>query len=543
MATHTKVRRLVGAFLVLAASATLSACIIEPGDPGPAAVTFFVDTTTTAANHPISPLIYGTNGATDLATNRQTNVRMGGNRWSAYNWENNDSNAGSDWCFQNDDFLSSSNSPAAAVQPTIATAQAAGAASIVTIPIVGYVAADRNGGCDVRDSGPDYLQTRFKQDVALKGSALSLSPNTSDGSVYQDEFVHWLATNDPGANIIYQLDNEPDLWQYTHAEVHPNPVGYAELVMRDVAFAKAVKSVAPTAAVDGPVNYGFLGLVNLQNAPDAAGRNFVTYYLQQMKAASDTAGRRLLDYFDFHWYPEATGGGTRITSPGTGAALVAAREQTPRSLWDPNYTETSWITDPAQFDYGPINLLPDLNSKIATNFPGTKVGISEWNYGGGGDISGAIATADVLGIFGKQQVGLADFWPLNANETYSYAAFRAFRNYDGVGGSFGDVSIPSTSSNVPLATVYTGQDAADHKKLVIVAINKGTSATTAALKVRALIEYDHAKVYTVTSAGGANVVAQPDIAAAATNAWNYAMPAQSISIIVPQPAPIPPPAS
>ena len=182
---HTKVRRLVFAFLAIAASATLSACIIEPGDPGPAAVTFLVDTTTTAANHPISPLIYGTNGATDLATNRQTNVRMGGNRWSAYNWENNDSNAGSDWCFQNDDFLSSSNSPAAAVQPTIATAQAAGAASIVTVPIVGYVAADRNGGCDVRDSGPNYLQTRFKQDVATKGSALSLTPNTSDSAVYQ----------------------------------------------------------------------------------------------------------------------------------------------------------------------------------------------------------------------------------------------------------------------------------------------------------------------------------------------------------------------
>ena len=64
--------------------------------------------------------------------------------------------------------------------------------------------------------------------------------------------MHWLATNDPGANIIYQLDNEPDLWNSTHAEVHPNPVGYAELVMRNVAFAKAVKSVAPTAAVDGP---------------------------------------------------------------------------------------------------------------------------------------------------------------------------------------------------------------------------------------------------------------------------------------------------
>ncbi len=500
MPMHTKVRRVAAALAAVGALASLSACIVEPGDPGPAAVTFEIDTTTTA-NHPISPLIYGTNGAAGLATNRQTNVRLGGNRWTAYNWETNDSNAGSDWCFQNDNFLSASTSPGAAVQPTIAAAQAQGAAAIVTVPIAGYVAADRNGGCDVRNSGPDYLQTRFDQDVAAKGSALSLTPSTSDGAVYQDEYVNWLKATDPSANLIFQLDNEPDLWSSTHAEIHPDPVTYAELALRDVAYAKAIKSVWPTAAVDGPVNYGFLGLVNLQNTPDNGGRNFVDFYLQQMQAASDTAGTRLLDYFDFHWYPEATGGGTRITGADTGAAVVAAREQAPRSLWDPTYIEQSWITDPGGFNYGPIDLLPDLAAKIADNYPGTKLGVSEWNYGGGTDISGAIATADVLGIFGQQQVGLADMWPLNGDERFTYAAFRAFRNYDGAGGSFGDISIPSTSSNVPLATVYTGQDAADHKKLVIVAINKGTTPTTAAIKVRALVEYDHAKVYTITAAG------------------------------------------
>ena len=42
-------------------------------------------------------------------------------------------------------------------------------------------------------------------------------------------------------------------------------------------------------------------------------------------------------------------------------------------------------------------------------------------------------------------------------------------------------------------------------------------------------------MYTITAGGGPNVVAQADLATAATNAWNYAMPAQSISVIVPQP--------
>ena len=64
-----------------------------------------------------------------------------------------------------------------------------------------------------------------------------------------------------------------------------------------------------------------------------------------MSAAATVAGKRLVDYLDVHWYPEATGGGIRITDNGTGAAEVAAREQAPRSLWDPSYVETSWITD------------------------------------------------------------------------------------------------------------------------------------------------------------------------------------------------------
>lgn len=532
--TTTGLRRTALALALVLGCATLgAACRVSPGDPGPADVTFDIDATTTAS-HPISSLIYGSNADTGLATNRQTNLRLGGNRWTAYNWENNDSNAGSDYCFQNDDFFSSSTTPGAPVTATVNEAKAVGDTAIVTIPIVDYVAADRNGGCDVRNSGPNYLQTRFKQNKPTKGAAFTLTPIATDGYVYQDEFVNWLKTTEPTANIVFELDNEPDLWSSTHAEVHPNPVTYAEIVQRNTDYAKAIKAVWPTATVTGPVNYGFYGIATLQGAPDAAGRDFITYYLDQMKAADTAAGKRLVDYLDVHWYSEATGGGVRITDAGTGAAEVAAREQAPRSLWDPTYLETSWITDPNGYNYGPINLLPRLHAKIDAHDPGMKLAVTEWNYGGGTSISGAIASADVLGIFGQQQVGIADMWPLNGSEPFTYAAFRAYRNYDGAGGTFGDTSIPATSSNVPLATVYAGQQSGDKTKVVIIAINKGTTAKTAAIKVTANMTYTSAKVYTITTAGGANLVAQPNIATAASNAWSYSMPAQSVSIIVPQ---------
>ena len=45
----------------------------------------------------ISPYIYGVNSGVDLSAVSAGAFRLGGNRMSCYNWENNMSNAGSDW--------------------------------------------------------------------------------------------------------------------------------------------------------------------------------------------------------------------------------------------------------------------------------------------------------------------------------------------------------------------------------------------------------------------------------------------------------------
>jgi hypothetical protein len=513
--------------------AAVAGCAVQPGNPGAVDVTFSINTVA-GPTHPISPLIYGTNSTRDLTTNRQTMVRMGGNRWTAYNWENNASNAGRDWCFQNDSLLSSSNTPGEAVRPTIEQARTAGTAALVTIPIVDYVAADKNGGCDVRNSGANYLQTRFKQNKPAKGSAFSLTPSATDGFVYENEYVNWLKSNFNDVNLIFSLDNEPDLWASTHAEVHPNPVTYAEMVKRNTDYATAIKNVWPAAKVAGPVSYGFYGFETLQSAPDAANRNFLDYYLGAMKDAGTAAGTRLIDYLDLHWYPEAMGGGVRITGLDTGAAVVAARVQAPRSLYDPTYVESSWLTDPSGYNYGPIRLIPRTRDRIDARYPGTQLAFSEWNYGGGGDISGAVASADVLGIFGREDVGMASMWELNSDERYTYAAFRAFRNYDGQGATFGDVSVPATSSDQATATVYASTFAAAPNKTVIVAINKSTLAKTAGILVTCSAKLTTAKVYTITAGGGPNTVARADITPAATNAFRYSMPAMSVSVIVPQ---------
>jgi hypothetical protein len=499
--------------------------MITAADPGARDVLFEIRSDRNV--HRISPMIYGTNGAKDVAANRQGTVRLGGNRWTAYNWENNASNAGSDYYYQNDGYLAQSNTPGEAVKVGIDQAESVGATTLVTIPIVDYVAADKNADGDVRNSGSNYLSTRFKQNRATKGAAFT-APNASDGYVYQDEFVSWLKATRPNARIMFSLDNEPDLWSDTHPEIHPTAVGYDELCERNVTYAKAVKSVWPEAKVTGSVNYGWYGMVTLQDAPDAAGKGeFLDYFLSRMKSAETANGKRLIDHLDVHWYPEATGGGTRIIGASTASAVVDARVQAPRSLWDATYTETSWVASSS----GAIRLLPRIKGKIAANYPGTGIAVTEWNYGGGGHISGAIATADVLGIYGRENVDLAHFWPLNSDESYSYAAFRVFRNFDGAGAAFGDTSVDAVASDTVNYSVYASVDASRPGRMVVVAINKSAAQKVAGIKVNHTSAYSTASVYTLTSAG-ANVQAASGLTSVGSNAFSYRMPAQSVSVLV-----------
>ena len=155
------------------------------------------------------------------------------------------------------------------------------------------------------------ISTRFHQSRRARAARSRWRPITTDGFVYQDEYVNFLDKTYPGAfaatnnPIMINLDNEPDLWQSTHARLRGDgTVGsqagttatYAEMVQRTVDYADAAKDVNPAAQIFGPVNYGWQGMIRFQDAADAAGRDFLNFYLQQMAAAETTdrasTGRR-----------------------------------------------------------------------------------------------------------------------------------------------------------------------------------------------------------------------------------------------------------
>lgn len=512
---------------------TTPACVSGEGDaPIAVSVTFTIDS---SLAHAISPYIYGTNsGDFTKEAKGLTLARVGGNRLTAYNWETNASNAGKDWQYSSDNYLSSSSTPGMAMTRPTKAASDNGASMIMTVPIAGWVSADEGGPVPSQPTEAQIAE-RFLPILPEKGSAFVYPPDLTDGKVYADEFVAHLesqfpsAQTDPTRRIFYMLDNEPGIWAETHSEIHPAKATYAELAEKSIAFAAGIKGAAPSALVFGPVSYGWQGMVDLQKAPDAGGRDFIDFYLDTMKAAEASSGKRLLDVLDVHWYPEATGDGARIIDDGVGAGEVEARLQAPRSLWDATYTEKSWITNCCGL--GPIYLIPRLQAKIDQHYPGTKLSISEYNYGAGGDISGGIAQADVLGVYGREGLFAASVWIVSSTNTFLFAGFAMYRNYDGNGASFGDTSIAATTSAVDTTSIYASIFAQDPTKIVAVAINKATSAMAADIAIAHPVQLTGADVYTLTSAT-ASPVKGAALAAVGSNTFSYTMPARSVSTLV-----------
>lgn len=178
--------------------------------------------------------------------------------------------------------------------------------------------------------------------------------------------------------------------------------------------------------------------------------------------------------------------------------------QSPRSLWDPTYTENSWITNDVLSE--PIQILPRLQSKINAEFPGTRISITEYENGGDNHIAGTIAQADNLGIFGSQGVYAATLWPLNNTCPYILAGFRAFRGFDRASADFGDTSLQATSSNIQNVAVYASLDSTTPGRVVFVAINRSTSSQVTAINGQSLSGTATIYQMTASSAQGQNPI-------------------------------------
>jgi hypothetical protein len=196
------------------------------------------------------------------------------------------------------------------------------------------------------------------------------------------------------------------------------------------------------------------------------GEAFILWFLKHVRARDAGVGKRSLDVLDVHFYPQGPG----IYGGQVDKDTQDRRLRSTRALWDPDYVDESWIAEPVQ-------LIPRLKQWISAGYPGTKIGITEWNYGADNTINGALTIADVLGIYGRDSVYLADYWAYPPKGSPGYLAFRIFRNADKHGHGFGDVSCRGSSANQDQVSCYSAIDSSTGD-LTIVLVNKMRKATT-----------------------------------------------------------------
>ncbi len=490
------------------------------------------------SGRPISPLIYGIayDPMLDGKSRHQWSLgatarRWGGNPSSRFNWEvGNAWNTAQDWFFENVNYT---GDPSFRWTRFLDDDVAHHLSTALTVPTLGWVAKDVGSySFPVAEFGAQQAVDGYKPEAGNgktpQGKSLA-SPDPSRTSVaappeWVSAWVRDIRKRDTATHSrsvdVYILDNEPMLWNSTHRDVHPEPVGYDELLARTIAYGEAVRAADPDGRIAGPAVWGWPAYffsakdaaTSFRLAPDRRSHGDVPllpWWLREVRRHENAVGHRLIDLVDVHFYPqeEAVGG----PDGGIDAATSALRVRATRSLWDPTYVDESWIA-------APIQLIPRLRQWIAENAPGMGIQIGEWNFGAEGHPSGGIAVAEMLGRFGQQGVEAAYYWTYPPTGSPAFWAFRAYRDFDGAGGHFLESSLATTAEDG--SSLFASRDVSGTHVVAIVLNLRGdrsiapTIALSGAVRVKSVRAFryggDAAGFVAVhASARGAMVTTEP----------------------------------
>jgi len=498
-----------------------------------------------ANRHPISPLIYGANWV-DQATISDLNLsvnRRGGNATTTYNWQINATNRAGDWYFES---LSEGDSaPSASADFFINDTKAAGAQPMITIPMVDWVAKlgpNRSGltPYSVAKYGAQTGSDPWWPDAgngvrASDGVNITWNdPNDAyvpNSPAFQQQWVQYLVNtfgaSSNGGVKYYLTDNEHGVWPWNHRPIMPVGQTMDQIRDRIITYAGMVKGVDPGAQIVGPEEWGWPNYFNCPydtaggNGADRAahgGMDYMPWLLQQMKANNDATGKRLLDMFSLHYYPQYNEFGQGDSS----TAAQLKRNESTRDLWDPNYFSTSWI-------WNTVKLIPRMKEWTNTYYPGTKLAVTEYSWGAEGHISGAIAQADVLGIFGREGVDLATFWGGVNSTAPIYQSFKIYRNYDGNKSTFGDTSVSASVANPDNVASFAAQRSGDNALTVMVVCKHLSANTPVTVNLANFTAGSAAQVWQFTSA---NVINRLTDAAVSNGTVSFSAPPQSVTLLV-----------
>ncbi|MGA3026756.1 MAG: glycoside hydrolase family 44 protein [Bryobacteraceae bacterium] len=507
--------------------------------------------------HAINPHIYGFSFAatSDLAATNFTMNRYGGNATTRYNWQINATNHASDWYFES--ILDTPATPGYDGDAFITTTRAAsvGAQPLLTIPMLNYIAKLGPDGAtlwsfSVAKYGPQTGTDPWNPDAGNGVSTAAGNPyitgndpsdaNTPNSVAIQQAWVQHLidtwGTAASGGLQYYIMDNEYSIWDSTHRDVHPVGANYEEIYNDFVNYAGAVRALDPNALIAGFEEWGwwaqYLSGYDQQNGIAAGGSDYnthsQTYYypwlLQQLYQYQQSTGTQLLDVLTVHYYPQdASGSGDDST------ATQLIRNQSTRSLWDPNYVDQSWINE-VGINGGKVYLIPTLKSWVSQYYPGLQVGITEYNWGDEANLNGATTQADALGIFGREGLDLSTRWTVPVNPSPTYLAMEIYRNYDGNLSTFGDTSVSAAVANPDYLSSFAAVRSSDGA-LTVMVINKQQGSTPVTVSLANFGTTGTAQAFQISSASQTQIAHLADVSVA-NNAIATTVPSQSITLFV-----------
>jgi hypothetical protein len=499
----------------------------------------------TANQHAISPLIYGVAFAaqSDLTILNAPVNRSGGNRTTTYNWRASASNTASDYYFES--YPDPSATPGSSADAFVATDLAAGAQTMLTVPLMGYVAklgpnrailpsfsvAKYGPQCSVdpydSDAG-DGVHTDCSTDVTGNNPLIAYikdSPSKEKGWI--KHLVKTWGKSAKGGVGTYLMDNEASIWFATHRDAHPIGPHGTEYANDVIATSAKIKALDPNALVAAPEEWGWDGYFydgyDQQYAPNHGwtypdhagiqnGVDYIPWLLGQWKAVGHP-----VDILSVHFYPQ---GGEY--SDDDSLATQQLRNRSTRQLWDPNYVSESWID-------APVYLIPRLQTWVASAYySGTPTAITEYNWGDEANMNGATTQADIYGIFGAYGLNIATRWTVPASTTPTYKAMQIYRNYDGEDSGFGETSVSATVPNPDTLSAFAATRASDGA-LTLMVINKVQSAAPISVSLAHFAASGMAQRWQLTSS---NAITQLGNQAWGGGTLSDTVPAQSVTLYV-----------
>lgn len=509
-----------------------------------------VDVDVTRNNHAINPNIYGLAFASTAQLNDLNAPlnRWGGNPTSRYNWRQNVDNRAADWFFESIPYAS--NVEGAEADSFVQSTKNGNAQVALTIPIIDWIAKAGPGRAKLASFSVAKYGAQQSTDIWFPDAGNGKKPNGTpitgndpndanlpNSGPLQTQWVSHLVQKwgpaQSGGVRYYLLDNESSIWFSTHRDVAPVGLSMDRAAAKMIYYSKAIKLADPNALVVGPEEWGWSGYIfsGLDQQTGAAngwssfpdrnahgGMDYMPWLLNQMRLASQAAGKRLLDVFSLHMYPQGGEFSNDVSDQ-----MKLRRNRSTRALWDPNYIDETWINDK-------VKLIPRMKAWVSQYYPGTPTAINEYNWGAEGDMNGATAQADILGIFGREGLDMASRWTTPATNSPAYLASKMYRNYDGARHAFGETSVYAGVPNPDEVAAFASKRSADGYVTVMVINKRLSGSTPLTVRLTGITKNRVVQVYQLKS--GSTSINHLANSTTSGNQLTATLPAQSVTLYV-----------